>query len=80
MLTFKNISNYELNIPPEDLLLRFTRGDESRNSEGSGLGLSIAKSLVEVQNGKFDIVIDGDLFKVIIELVRDNSISKKEKE
>jgi signal transduction histidine kinase len=47
---------------------RFKRGDESRNSEGSGLGLSIAKSLVELQNGKFNIKIDGDLFKVIIVL------------
>ena len=47
---------------------RFKRGDESRSSQGSGLGLSIAKSLVENQNGKFDIEIDGDLFKAIIEM------------
>ena len=46
---------------------RFVRGDKSRYTEGSGLGLSIAKSLTELQNGKFDIVIDGDLFKVQIE-------------
>ncbi len=46
---------------------RFVRGDKSRYTEGSGLGLSIAKSLTEMQGGKFDINIDGDLFKVIIE-------------
>lgn len=59
----KNVSAYELNISTEELLERFTRGDESRNSEGSGLGLNIARSLVELQHGKFDIEIDGDLFK-----------------
>ncbi len=47
---------------------RFKRGDESRTSEGSGLGLSISKSLIEAQGGKFDIKIDGDLFKVVIVL------------
>jgi signal transduction histidine kinase len=68
ILTFKNISKNALNISSDELLERFTRGDEARSSEGSGLGLSIAKSLIEVQNGTLDIVIDGDLFKVIIEL------------
>lgn len=68
VLTFKNISKNGLNISAEELLERFTRGDEARSSEGSGLGLSIAKSLIEVQNGSLDIIIDGDLFKVIIEL------------
>ena len=48
---------------------RFVRGDRARYTEGSGLGLSIAKSLTELQGGKFDIVIDGDLFKVIIKWV-----------
>jgi signal transduction histidine kinase len=67
-IIFKNISSYELNIDSYELMERFKRGDESRNSEGSGLGLSIAKSLVELQNGKFNIEIDGDLFKVIIVL------------
>lgn len=66
--TMKNISAYELNIPAEELIERFKRGDESRNSSGSGLGLSIAKSLVEVQKGSFKIEIDGDLFKAIINL------------
>ena len=68
MLTFKNISRNALNISSDELLERFTRGNEARSSEGSGLGLSIAKSLIEVQNGSLGIVIDGDLFKVIIEI------------
>jgi signal transduction histidine kinase len=68
LLTFKNISRNALNISSEELLERFTRGDEARSNEGSGLGLSIAKSLVEVQNGSLDVVIDGDLFKVMIKL------------
>lgn len=65
-LTFKNISAYELNISAEELMERFKRGDESRHSQGSGLGLSIAKSLIEVQQGKFQVQVDGDLFKVVI--------------
>ena len=51
---------------------RFTRGDESRSSQGSGLGLSIAKSLIEIQKGKFNINIDGDLFKAMIYLPKHN--------
>lgn len=65
-LTFKNISAYELNISADELMERFTRGDKSRSSEGSGLGLSIAKSLIEIQKGRFNIQIDGDLFKAMI--------------
>lgn len=65
-IIIKNISSHELNIDSNELMERFVRGDESRNSEGSGLGLSIAKSLIELQYGKFDIEIDGDLFKAII--------------
>lgn len=64
----KNISAYELNIPADELMERFTRGDESRNSEGSGLGLSIANSLIDLQHGTFKISIDGDLFKAEFEL------------
>lgn len=64
--TMKNISAYELNIPADELIERFKRGDESRNSEGSGLGLSIANSLVDLQKGLFEISIDGDLFRVDI--------------
>ncbi len=67
-LIIKNISAYELNIPDEELFERFTRGDDSRHSEGSGLGLSIAKSLMKSQNGDLSIVIDGDLFKVIVSI------------
>lgn len=65
-ITFRNISKYELNITDEELTERFVRGDKSRNTEGSGLGLSIAKSLTELQNGSLKIDIDGDLFKVTL--------------
>ena len=65
-ITFKNISKYELNIPAEELMARFVRGDRSRHTEGSGLGLSIAQSLTELQGGTFRIEIDGDLFKAIV--------------
>ena len=61
-----NISENPLNMRPEELTERFVRGDVSRTTEGSGLGLSIAKSLTMLQGGKFDIIIDGDLFKVQI--------------
>ncbi len=61
--TCKNISRDALNIDPDDLLERFVRGDSSRTTEGSGLGLNIAKSLVELQKGSFSLAIDGDLFK-----------------
>ncbi|KAB2330741.1 sensor histidine kinase [Cytobacillus depressus] len=66
LLTFKNISAYELNISANELMERFKRGDESRSSQGSGLGLSIAESLTDIQKGKFTIQIDGDLFKTMI--------------
>lgn len=59
----KNISAKPLDITPEELTERFVRGDKSRNQDGNGLGLSIAKELCKVQNGKLDISIDGDLFK-----------------
>lgn len=60
----KNVSEEPLNISPEELTERFVRGDQSRNTSGSGLGLSIAKNLVLLQKGEFDIILDGDLFKV----------------
>nr|MDE5994177.1 sensor histidine kinase [Oscillospiraceae bacterium] len=63
-IIFKNVSKEKLNISGEELVERFVRGDSSRNTEGSGLGLSIARSLAELQNGRFDVQIDGDLFKV----------------
>ena len=65
-VSFKNISKDELNISGEELMERFVRGDSSRNTEGSGLGLSIAKSLMEIQNGNLEIIVDGDLFKVVL--------------
>ena len=66
VFVFRNTSRDELNISPEELMERFTRGDSSRNSEGNGLGLSIARSLTELQNGKMELDIDGDLFKVTL--------------
>lgn len=66
-LTIKNISKYPLNISAEELMERFTRGEKSRTTSGSGLGLSIASSFVRAHGASFDIEIDGDLFKVRIE-------------
>lgn len=74
VLTIKNISKTPLNISPEQLTERFVRGDESRTTEGSGLGLSIAQSLVNVQNGNLAIEIDGDLFKVTVQIPLTTSI------
>ncbi len=65
-ITFRNISRQQLNISSEELMERFVRGDSSRNTEGSGLGLSIAQSLTILMNGKMDLFVDGDLFKVIL--------------
>jgi K+-sensing histidine kinase KdpD len=66
VLTFRNTSRYALNISSEELLERFVRGDSSRNTEGSGLGLSIAQSLMELMNAKMELYVDGDLFKVVL--------------
>lgn len=63
-LAFKNVSKYPLNITADELMERFVRGDSSRHTEGSGLGLSIAKSLAEIQGGNLFLIIDGDFFKV----------------
>lgn len=65
-ISLKNISREQLNIPAEELLERFVRGDISRNTEGSGLGLNIAKSLMELQGGDLKLLVDGDLFKVTL--------------
>ena len=65
-LSVKNISAGQLNIPAEQLMERFVRGDESRTTEGSGLGLSIARSLTELQGGTFRLEVDGDLFKAVV--------------
>ena len=63
---FKNISREKLSISGHELTERFVRGDSSRSTEGSGLGLSIAKSFTEIQSGSFEITVDGDLFKAEI--------------
>ena len=70
--SLKNISAQPLNISADELTERFIRGDVARNTEGSGLGLSIAKSLTELQGGEFKLYLDGDLFKVMITFVAKN--------
>lgn len=65
-LTFKNVSRDRLNVPAEELMERFVRGDSARSGEGSGLGLNIARSLTELQGGTFGVSVDGDLFRVDI--------------
>ncbi|MCR5054445.1 MAG: sensor histidine kinase, partial [Lachnospiraceae bacterium] len=67
IVSFKNTSREPLNITEEELMQRFVRGDRSRNTDGSGLGLSIAESLTTLMGGKFSIAIDGDLFKATVE-------------
>lgn len=70
LFTLKNVSAYPLNISADELTERFIRGDISRSTEGSGLGLSIAKTLTEMQKGQFELYLDGDLFKVTIRFPR----------
>jgi signal transduction histidine kinase len=65
-IVFKNTSAQALNISADELKERFVRGDSSRNTEGNGLGLSIAQSLIELQKGTMDLQVDGDLFKVVL--------------
>ena len=67
-VSIRNISAQMLGITAQELMERFVRGDSSRNTEGSGLGLNIAKSLMELQGGKLELVVDGDLFKVLLTL------------
>ena len=66
VIAVKNISRDQLNVNADELMERFVRGDTSRNTEGSGLGLNIAKSLVEIQSGQMHLMVDGDLFKVTL--------------
>ncbi len=66
IISMKNISREELNVNADELMERFVRGDASRNTEGSGLGLNIAQSLMELQKGQLQILVDGDLFKVTL--------------
>ena len=83
IMTFKNVSKERLNITSEELMERFVRGDSSRNTEGNGLGLSIAKSLSDLMGANFAIQIDGDLFKAILsfaECTTEETEKKAEKE
>nr|MCR4891324.1 sensor histidine kinase [Lachnospiraceae bacterium] len=66
VFSLKNISRQQLNIDASQLTERFIRGDVSRSGEGSGLGLSIAQNLTELMKGKFEVYLDGDLFKVTV--------------
>jgi len=66
VMEFKNIASYPMDFNAEEIVGRFVRGDESRTQEGNGLGLAIAKSYTEICNGKFEIVLDGDMFKAIL--------------
>ena len=70
IFSLKNVSEQQLNITADELTERFIRGDLSRSTEGSGLGLSIAKSLTVMQGGKFELYLDGDLFRVNISFPR----------
>lgn len=70
LITFKNVSKYELSESSDELFERFKRGDTSRHTDGSGLGLAIAKSIVDLHEANMDIEVDGDLFKITIDLKR----------
>ena len=65
-ISMKNISRQQLNVSSQELMERFVRGDASRNTEGSGLGLNIAQSLMELQKGQLQLLVDGDLFKATL--------------
>lgn len=75
LISLKNISRQQLNVNADELMERFVRGDLSRNTEGSGLGLNIAKSLMELQKGQLKLMVDGDLFKATLVFPRDTGRS-----
>ena len=75
VISLKNISRERLSISSDELMERFVRGDASRATEGSGLGLSIARSLTELMHGQFGLMVDGDLFKIILNFNRMEDIS-----
>lgn len=79
VFTIKNVSENPLNISPDEITERFVRGDVSRTTEGSGLGLSIAKSLTQLQKGLFQIIIDGDLFKAMVAFPVERAEHKSDK-
>ena len=66
VISFKNTSREPLDLSAEELMERFVRGDTARNSEGNGLGLAIARSLTQLQNGTLELTVDGDLFKAVL--------------
>ena len=66
VMEFKNIASYPMDFNADEIVGRFVRGDESRVGEGNGLGLAIAKSYTEICNGRFEIILDGDMFKAIL--------------
>ena len=70
LVSLKNISREPLNVSAEELVERFVRGDAARNTEGSGLGLNIAKTLMELQKGQLQLIVDGDLFKATLVFLR----------
>lgn len=78
VITMKNVSASELNFNPEEITERFVRGGQSRNTEGSGLGMAIAKSFVELQNGKMNVEVEADLFRVIIRWPVEQSTAAEE--
>lgn len=79
-ITFRNVSCYPLNMSGAELMERFVRGDRSRNTEGHGLGLSIAQSLVKIMGGDMTIVVDGDLFKVVVAFDRHEPVVQESRE
>ena len=76
-ITFRNISKYELDMGGDELMERFTRGDKSRNTEGHGLGLSIAESLLTLQGAGLEVTVDGDLFKATVIFPKKGSLKMK---